>query len=227
MASFFIRITDIITANINDMLDRVEDPERIIRQIIREMEENIRRAREGMLDAVTNEKQLARELVHHRHKAAEWKQRAAHAIRTGKEDLAKKALVRKKEHDAIVDDLTGAWEAAANTSRNLKTQLQQLENKLGEARRKRASLAARQRAAEARQQMSTATRCFNTGLDTRDRFDRMEARVVEIETRSEAIIELNDDRSELEKEFDELALETDVDAEFEALKNEIGTDSEQ
>lgn len=226
MANFFIRITDIVAANINDMLDRVEDPERIIRQIIREMEDNIRRAREGVLDAIANEKQLARELDHHRRQSDEWRERAAKAIRTGKEDLAKKALARKKEHDAIAENLANAWDAAANTSHNLKTQLRQLENKLNEARRKRSSLASRQRAAEARQQMSVATRCFKTGLDTRDRFDRMEARVVEIETRSEAIIELNDDRSDLEKEFDELVLETDVDLEFEALKKEIDADAD-
>jgi len=222
MANFFLRITDVITANISDMIDRVEDPERMIRQIIREMEDNIRRAREGVLDAMTNEKQLGKELEHHRKQSEEWHAKAEKAIRTGKEDLARKALTRKKEHDKIVADTEGAWESARNTSVNLKTQLKKLEAKLDEARRKRASLAARQKAAEARQYMSSTTRCFDRGLIAQDKFDRMEDRVVEIEARTEAMLELDDEKTELEKEFDDLETETDVELEFEELKKKVG-----
>lgn len=222
MANFFLRISDVITANINDMIDRVEDPERMIRQIIREMEDNIRRAREGVLDAMTNEKQLAKELDWHRRQSEEWRAKAEKALRTGKEELARKALGRKKEHDRIVADTEGAWEAARNTSTNLKTQLKKLENKLDEARRKRASLAARQRAAEARQYMSSTERYFDRGVIAQDKFERMEEKVVEIEARTEAMLELDDEKSELEKEFDDLEVETDVELEFEELKKKVG-----
>ncbi|MEE4357376.1 MAG: PspA/IM30 family protein [Desulfococcaceae bacterium] len=221
MGSFFLRITDVIAANINDMIDRVEDPERIIRQIIREMEENIRRAREGVLDAMSNEKQLGKELEYHRRQAGEWRAKAEKALRTGKEDLARKALARKKEHDRIVADAEDAWKTARNTSINLKHQLRKLENKLEEARRKRSALAARQRAAEARQYMSSTVRCFDKGLIAGDKFERMEGRIVEIEARTEAMTELDDEKSELEKEFADMEAESDVELELEELKKKV------
>jgi phage shock protein A len=221
MANFFLRITDVITANLNEMIDRVEDPERMIKQIILEMEYNIRKAREGVLDAMTSEKQLAKELEHHRKQVDEWLLKAEKAMRADKNDLAKKALARKQEHERIVVSLETAWESARNTSDNLKTQLRKLEDKLKEARRKRSTLTARQRVAEARQHMGTTIRCFEKGLDTSDKFARMEERVVEIEARTEAMMELDDDTSELEKEFEEMEIETDVDAEFEELRKKI------
>jgi len=221
MANFFMRITDVISANINEMVDRVEDPERMIKQIIREMEENIRRAREGVLDALTSEKQLAKELKHHRQESLDWGARAEKAMRSGKDELTRKALTRKKEHDRIIKDLARTWESARKTSENLKSQLRKLENKLKETRRKRSTLAARQRVAVARQHMSSTVHCFEKGLNTQDRFIRMEERVEEMEARTDAIMELDDDQTELEKEFDELEIETDVDAEFEELKKKI------
>ena len=76
MANLFKRISDVIAANLNDLVDRVEDPERMIKQLIREMEENIASAREGVIDAVASEKQLAKELEHQRRQAEDWQQRA-------------------------------------------------------------------------------------------------------------------------------------------------------
>ena len=72
MANLFKRISDVIAANLNDLVDRVEDPERMIKQLIREMEENISSAREGVIDAVASEKQLAKELDSQRRQAGEW-----------------------------------------------------------------------------------------------------------------------------------------------------------
>jgi phage shock protein A len=69
MANLFKRISDLISANINDLIDRVEDPERMIKQIIREMEESITMAKEGVIQAIASEKQLQKELEHHRHQS--------------------------------------------------------------------------------------------------------------------------------------------------------------
>ena len=90
--TLFKRINDVICANINDLLDRVEDPERMIKQIIREMEMNISNAREGVVEAVASEKQLGKELDSHRDKAEEWRARGEQALRAGNEALAREAL---------------------------------------------------------------------------------------------------------------------------------------
>ena len=131
MVSILKRINDVITANINDLVDRVEDPERMVKQIIREMEDNIRIAEEGVIDAMASEKQLQKDLEQHRHQAATWRQRAEEALRADQEDLARAALTRKKEHDQIITTLEPAWEAAQQTSEHLKAQLQALEAKPG------------------------------------------------------------------------------------------------
>ena len=221
MANFFLRITDVISANVNDMIDRVEDPERMIKQIIREMEENIRRAKEGVLDAITSEKQLAKEVKHHRKQSKEWHFKAEKAMRLNNDELARKAIARKKEHDRILADLEKSWESARNTSANLKNQLRKLENKLAETRRKRSTLAARRRMAEARQHMGSTVRCFERGLDTDEKFIRIEEHIEEMEARTEALAELEDDSSELEKEFLDMEVDSDVEAEFEALRRKV------
>ncbi|GKT09388.1 PspA/IM30 family protein [Desulforhabdus sp. TSK] len=221
MANIFKRISDVITANINDLIDRVEDPERMIKQIIREMEENISKAKGGVIDAIASEKQLQKELEHNRQQSAEWLSKAEQALQAEKEDLARAALIRKREHDSIIKAIEPSWVAARNTSEQLKAQLRALEAKLEEARRKRSTLIGRQRAAEARQQMDKTMTSFQAGLNAQASFARMEDKVAEIESRTEAMAELNGDASDLEKEFLAMEVEHEVENELDRLKKKI------
>ena len=97
MANLFARISDVITANISDLIDRVEDPEKMIKQIIREMEENIGLAKEGVVDAIASEKTLEQNVDTHRREAKTWQEKARTALKDGNEDLARLALIRKNE----------------------------------------------------------------------------------------------------------------------------------
>jgi phage shock protein A len=221
MSNIFKRINDVISANINDLIDRVEDPERMIKQIIREMEDNINRAKESVVDAIASEKQLLKELENNRKLAAEWLSKAETALQNGNEELARAALARKKEHDSICKALEPSWQSAKNTSENLKAQLRALEAKLEEARRKRSSLAARQHAAEARQQMDRTLSSFEAGIRAQTQFERMEDRVASMEARTEALLELRDDRSQLEKDFLDLEINAEIDQELLSLKAKI------
>ncbi|XCN72143.1 MAG: PspA/IM30 family protein [Candidatus Electrothrix aestuarii] len=218
MSSIFKRVSDIINANLNDLIDRLEDPERVIKQIIREMEDNIRQAKEGVVNAIASEKQLFHELEKHRNSSQEWLSKAETALQADKEDLARSALARKKEIDQIITSLEPAWASAKATSDRLKAQLLQLENKLEETKRKRTTLLARQRATEARQQMDSTMNTFHAGLDAQARFDRMEDKVEEMEARAEAMDELHNDMSALENEFLQLETDNDVETELNALK---------
>jgi len=221
MASIFKRISDVLSANLNDLIDRVEDPERMIKQIIREMEENISKAKAGVIEAIASEKQLQKDLEQHRRQSAEWQQKAEEALQVNKEELARAALIRKKEHDNIIKALEPSWEAAKNTSERLKTQLHALEAKLEEARRKRSTLVARQRAAEARQHMDKTLANFQAGINAQANFARMEDKVAEMEARVEAAAELHGDASQLEKDFLAMEVEQEVENELAALKRKV------
>ncbi len=223
MAHLFKRISDVIAANLNDLVDRVEDPERMIKQLIREMEENISNAREGVIDAVASEKQLAKELDSQRRQAEEWHQRARLALESGNETLAREALTRKKEHDGIAASLDMSWQSARRTGERLKSQLRALEAKLEEARLKKGSLVARQRAAQARAQMDQVQDRFQTGLDLNHSFGRMADKVGEMEARMEAREELNGEYSQIEREFLKMETNSEVEAELAALKRAVRT----
>lgn len=221
MANLFKRMNDIISANINDLLDRIEDPERMIKQIIREMEENINQCKEDVITAIASEKKLFRELEQHRRQADDWLNKAQTALEADKEELARSALIRKKEIDKIISDLEPAWETAKTTSERLKTQLRQLEAKLAEAKLKRSTLIARQHATQARHQMHKTVDKMQATWEAQTCFNRMEDKIADMESRTEALAELDQDLSSLEREFLNLEVEKDVEAELATLKMKI------
>jgi phage shock protein A len=185
------------------------------------MEENIRRAKEGVIDAVASEKRLQMEVEGHRRQSLKWQSKAESALREGREDFARAALARKKEHDRILTNLEPAWKTATATSTNLKAQLRALESKLEEAKRKRGTLLARQRAAEAREHMERVADSFQAGLDAHKSFTHMEDKVADMEARSQAMAEINQDASDLEREFMAMEVDREVEAELAALKNKL------
>lgn len=225
MAGLFTRLNDIFNANFNDLLDKMEDPERMIKQIIREMEENLAQAKEGVIDAIASEKQLKKELQKQQDQAIIWQKKAETALKSDREDLARSALIRKKEIDSIIDSLQPAWTRAKDTSNRLRQQLQTLETRLEEARHKRTALLARQQAAYAQQQMDATLHKVNTGLNAQARFNRMEDNVSALESRLEAEAELNQGTSPLDQALAELEEEQDIDHELAALKQKMQQDS--
>ncbi|MCP4378292.1 MAG: PspA/IM30 family protein, partial [bacterium] len=214
---------DVITANISDFIDKVEDPEKMIKQIILEMEENINTAKEGVVDAIASEKTLRQDVDRHRVQSEQWQQNARTALKEGNEELARTALLRKKEHDKILEGLEPTLTSAISTSISLKAQLKALDTKLDEAKRKRSSLVARQRAAEARQDMTKIGATFQQGLAEHADFTRMEDKVAEIEARSQAVSEVYGVEN-VDQEFRDMQVKSEVDAELEALKKTLEED---
>lgn len=153
MPNIFKRISDVITTNISDMLDRVEDPERMIRQVIREMEDNVAQAWEDILEVSVSEKRLQEDLQDHARQSQEWRRRVEEALQAGRKDLARTAVRHKREHDEMIQTFEPAWEAAKKTADHLKTQLLAVQEKLGEAKHIQTVLLARQRAAQAQQHL--------------------------------------------------------------------------
>jgi phage shock protein A len=151
--NIFKRISDVITTNISDLLDRVEDPERMIKQVIREMEDNVAHAWEDIIEVSVSEKRLHDDLQDHARQSREWLHRVEEALQAGRKDIARTAVRHKKEHDDMIQTFEPAWEAAKKTAERLKTQLLAVQAKLGEAKHIQTVLVARQRAAQAQQAM--------------------------------------------------------------------------
>ncbi|MGI9471025.1 MAG: PspA/IM30 family protein [Rubripirellula sp.] len=221
--SFFSRVSDIINANVSDMLDRAEDPEKMVKMLIFEMEEQIGLAREGVAKAIAGEKKLEINLNKNRSEADVWQGKAESAIAADDDELARKCLARKKEHDRIAESLQPQWERARRTSDALKSDLRRLEEKLDEAIRRRDSLVARQMAAEAQQEVQSVAPSLNRVQRSFDKFDRMERRVEDMEAEAAAVAELTGMSEDLDREVEQKTRDAEVELELAALKKQAAT----
>lgn len=218
----FKRISDIISANFNDLVEDYEDPEKMLRQAIREMEDAISTAKPDVARAMANEKTIAKELASNEAQVASWTQRAEKAVEAGDDDLARKAITRKKEYEKLVAALRDQHEATADASQTLRRQLEGMQAKLKDAQRRLGTLAARQKAAQVRTKAAQAQAGVTPELerDAFDKFDRMARKVEMAEAEAEALTELArseragaDTKDNLDEPADE-----DLDTEAELLE---------
>ena len=217
------RIHDLFLANANHMVDSVEDPEKMIKQVIREMDENIRQARAAVVGAVASEKQLAAQLERHRASSKDLARKAESTIAAGEDELAKVVLARKVEHDRIASDLETSWKSAKTTCDSLKAQLETLVAKRTDAARKRESLVARQRAALARKRLCCTVATIRTPEATDAKFARMDDRVSELEAESLAVAEVFKDQLAPIEHVHNLEVAAQVDMELQAIKDRLKT----
>ncbi|MFQ5856017.1 MAG: PspA/IM30 family protein, partial [Anaerolineae bacterium] len=149
----FERVNNILRANINDILDRAEDPEKMLDQIIRDMGVAIRDAKGQVADMIAQEKMIKRDMERSQELADEWSRKAELAVKNGRDELALEALKRKKDYQAHTDVYRQQWEAQTAGVDKLKQQLEELESKYDEAKRKKDVLIARQKRAAAQAQV--------------------------------------------------------------------------
>jgi len=215
----FKRVGRIIRSNINDLLDKAENPAKMVKQLILEMEKELGEAKEQVAVAIANEKKLKAKDEENKLLAETWSQKAMLAVDKGEDDLAREAIRRKNSHANLERSFHTQWEKQSEAVEVLKQGLQQLELKLEEARRQKSLLLARQKRAEAAKQIGkTVARMPDTGAF--QAFDRMLERIEDIEAEAEAITELNTDS--LETRFKKLEGEPDIEAELLLLKDRAG-----
>jgi phage shock protein A len=188
----FRRISDIISANLNDLTEGFEDPEKMLKQAVREMEDTIAEVTNQTAKAMANETTLLRELERNRAQQQQWQGRAEKAVEEGNDELARKALGRKNEHEKLVAALESQLASAQEASASLRCQLAGMKAKLAEGRRNLATLSARQRAADFRKKMETQAAGISADVDDRAfaKFDRMKAKVEQAEAEAAAMAEL-------------------------------------
>jgi len=212
----FKRVARMIRANINDLLDKAENPAKMIKQLILDMEKELGEAKEQVAVAIANEKKLRAKHEENKRLAQEWSGKAMLAVEKGEDDLAREAIRRKNSHANLERSFHEQWEKQSSAVAALRQGLEQLELQLEEARRQKTLLLARQKRAEVAKQVNkTVARMPDTGAF--EAFDRMAERIEDIETEAEAIVELNTDT--LEAKFKKLEGEPDVEGELLALKD--------
>ena len=204
--SIFNRISDILKANINDLLDKAEDPEKMVKQIIADVEEQVRDATEALGQAMASERQAYAQLEKAKANSKEWEDKAKVALKAGNEELAKKALASKDQ-------------TAAQTS-ELRSRVEILRQKLEEARQRQNMLIARAKMADATESVAAAV--TNTDPNSAlSKLEKMERKVEGKEARAEAFASMAGETVFAKDEFAELEKDQAVDAELQRLMKEM------
>lgn len=214
------RIGTILRANLNDVLSRAEDPEKIINQTLMDMRQAQYEARMEVAQAIAEGKKLERDYQANIKESGAWLNKAEQALKQEREDLAREALKRKTANNDLAEGLKEQLDAHNGMVEKLKTQLRALDAKIGEAERKRQLLIARQKRAEAQESLSGAMSKTDTHKAF-EAFDRMEQKIEGMEDRITAEEELVKDLS-LDDEFAALEQDTAIEDELAALKARLG-----
>jgi len=202
----FSRLGTLIKSNINDLITKAEDPEKMLTQVLIEMTQQLTEAKKAVAVAIADEKKLQKQYTQEADKAKEWERKAMVAVRGGDDNLARQALARKQEHETIASQFQQQWLAQKQAVEKLKDALRLLNNKIEEAKRKKNILIARKKRAEAQQQIANTMQGLGD-TSAFDTFDRMAERIQLMEAEAEAGAELAGELSgdTLESKF--LALE--------------------
>jgi phage shock protein A len=218
--SIFGRMADILKANINDFLDKAEDPEKMIKQMVIEMEEAVNKATTAVGASIANQKRLEKQFNENKKLADEWQNKAVQAVNAGRDDLASQALAKKTSYVTAASALEPTLAEATRAAEQMKTQLQQLKAKLDEARVRQNTLIARHQAAKAKKMI--AQQMSGVGGNAFANFDRFEKKVEDVEAEADAHTELAVQSGSLDDEFKKLTTDSSVDAELAALKAQLG-----
>lgn len=217
----FDRFKRVVRSNLNDMISKAENPEKMLNQLIVDMNQQLIESKRSVAAAIADEKKIERQVKEQQAQAGEWERKAMLAVRAGKDDLAKEALVRKQEYEKGATQYEEQLQAQHESVEKLKGALKGLQQKIEEAQRKKNLLVARAKRAEAQKKINETisglsdTSAFET-------FDKMAARMDQIEAENDAMLEIEDmdKKDSLEDQF--AALEGgDTDKLLEDLKQKM------
>lgn len=219
----FTRVRDIISANINTMLEKAEDPEKLVKLMIREMEDTLVEVKASCAGAMATKKKIQRESEDVRMRKAEWAEKAELAVDKEREDLAREALLEKRRYVERSESLEKEMDQCDGLVRQYQDDITQLEDKLNSAREKQRMLVQRHVRAQGKLRSEHELRRMDTA-EAMNRFDGFEERIERMESDAELV---NYGRKpSLDEEFRRLKGDEDIDAELAALKAKKGGSSD-
>mgnify|MGYP004523145827 FL=1 len=218
--AIFERISDLVRSNINDLIDKAENPEKMVKQIIIDMEDQLRQATQGLGTAMGSLNQVKKQLENAQEQSNVWQEKARACLSQGNEELAKQALENKVKQDKMVaqyKEMTDSMETQVN---EIKSQIDVLKQKLEEARSKQAMLTARSQMADAKSQMAKTL----GNMDSKSAFakmDKMEQKIEQKEAQANAFSEISGVQESENDPFAKMDRENSVNEELEKLKREM------
>jgi len=221
--SLFDRISRVIRANVNDLVSKAEDPEKVLEQAVIDMQEDLVKLRQAVARVIAEQKRSEQQYNLNQEEANKWQQRAQLALSKGDETLARDALVRKKNHADTAAIFKTQLEQQTAQVDTLKRSLVALESKIQEAKTKKTMLQARSQAAKATEELQKTIGNMSTGSAT-SAFERMENKVLQAEARSQAAGELAG--TGLELQFAQLEGAGEVDYELAQMKAALASSPE-
>ncbi|ADB95032.1 PspA/IM30 family protein [Candidatus Atelocyanobacterium thalassae] len=218
----FDRLSRVVRANLNDLVSRAEDPEKVLEQTLVDMSEDLVQLKQAFAQSLSSQKRIESQYKKSLMEANNWEQRAKLAISRKEEDLAREALVRKKSYSETALTLNEQLNQQNAQLETMRQNLATLESKIGEAKTKKNILIARSKAAKATQSLQKTM----SGLDTStsmSAFERMESKVLDMEAQSQSVGELA--AAGVEGQFAQLEASSEVDEELAMLKTQISGSS--
>ena len=219
----FDRLSTMIRSNLNDLISRAENPEKMLNQLIDDMRGNLAKAKQEVAGAIADEKKLQADAEAMRKQAEDWERRAMVAVQEGRDDLAKQALMRYNEALQGAQQLQETWVKHKADTESLKQSLRNLNDKIEEAKRKKNILIARARRAEAQQRIQETM----SGMGDKsafESFERMQEKIENQERKAHAAAELQEEfqGDALAKQFEVLEYKGTSDQQLLALKQRMG-----
>ena len=218
--AIFARLADLLKANINDLIDRAEDPEKMVKQIIIDMEEQLQLAVQGLGTVMASERQTLKQLEDAKVESKLWEDRAKSALKASNEELAKKAVDNKLKADETAKQYEKIHTGISEQLGILREQVDILKKKLEEARIRQTLLVARDKVADARKTVSEAVGNLDSS-GAYAKMDKMEKKIAEKEAQADAAFEISGVEAEKNDPFVELEKQTAANNEMARLKEEL------
>ncbi|MFN3468495.1 MAG: phage shock protein PspA [Novosphingobium sp.] len=222
LMGIFSRTRDIIAANFNDLLDKADDPAKMIRMIIMEMEETLVEVRASAARTIADQKEMGRHVAKLERLQADWAEKAQLALSKDREDLARAALVEKKKAADMAEQLKAEIAVLDDAMRAYEQDIEKLQTRLREARSRQTAIAARLESAENRVRLRSLLASERVD-EAMARFDQLERRVDYAEGRADALsLADGGGKTTLADEIAALAGQDKIDEELEAMKRQLG-----
>lgn len=219
MFQFFKRMKTIVSSELNAMLDKAEDPVKMLEQFLRDMGEDIKDVEKAVAKQIANEKILKHKLEDAKVMVDKRQEQAVKAVDAGKDDLARRALQDKKEYESQAQLLNESYEKAKEDSETLKSKLKEMKKEYQQMQLKKDTLQARAESAKTRTKINRTMSSIGNDNSKRG-FERMEEKVLQFEAEAETTEDLSKENRSLDDELAEL--DSDVDDELAALKKAMG-----
>ncbi|WP_026677614.1 PspA/IM30 family protein [Fictibacillus gelatini] len=222
MFELFKRVKTVVSAELNDFIDKAEDPEKMVDQFLREMEKDIHEAEKTTAKMIAEEKLLSLKVDEAKSLIAKREDQAIDALKTENEDLdlARRALEDKARVKKELEQLQALHEDTARTAEELKEKLLEMKSEYREMELKRTSLKARANSAKAKSALNRSFSTINSD-GSKKGFERMEEKILRLEAEAELTEEQKAFQQSLDSEFEKLRNKTGIDLELEQLKEKI------